>query len=74
MLVNPIYTILSEITSEHYHIDLVYYATAESFYLIPGYGESDSLKWYNKEDLKSANNIQHNILNMAKEALEILGT
>ncbi len=74
LLVNPIYTILSEITSEHYHIDLVYYATAESFYLIPGYGESNLLIWYNKEELKSANNIQHNILNMAKEALEILGT
>ncbi len=74
LLVNPKYTILSEINSEHYHIDFVYYATAESFDLIPGYGESDLLIWYNKEDLLSANNIQHNILNMAKEALEILGT
>lgn len=74
LLVNPIYTILSEITSEHYHIDFVYYATAESFDLMPGNGESDSLIWYNKDELRSANNIQHNILSMANEALEILGT
>ncbi len=67
------YTILSVINSEHYHIDFVYYATAESFDLIPGYGESNLLRWYNKEELKSAYNIQHNILSMANEALEILG-
>ena len=73
LLVNPMYTILSEINSEHYHIDFVYYATAESFDSIPGYGESNLLRWYNKEDLKSAYDIQHNIFFMANEALEILG-
>ena len=73
LLVNPMYTILSEINSEHYHIDFVYYATAESFDSIPGYGESNLLRWYNKEELKSAYDIQHNILFMANEALEILG-
>jgi len=35
--------------------------------------ESNLLKWYNKEDLKNAYNIQHNILTMANEALEVLG-
>ena len=73
LLINPMYTILGEINPEHYHIDFVYYATAKSFDTIPGDGESNLLKWYNKEDLKSAYDIQHNILTMANEALELLG-
>jgi ADP-ribose pyrophosphatase YjhB (NUDIX family) len=74
LLVNPFYTILNEINLEHYHIDFVYYATAESFDLIPGAGESNLLRWYNKEDLNNTNDIQANILNMANEALDILST
>lgn len=44
MLINPMSTILSEINPKHYHIDFVYYATAESFETIPGDGESNLLK------------------------------
>lgn len=73
LLINPIHTIFGEINPEHYHIDFVYYATAKSFDTIPGDGESNFLKWYNKEDLENANDIQHNILTMANEALELLG-
>jgi len=73
LLVNPMYTILGEINPEHYHIDFVHYATANSFDTRPGDGESNLLKWYNKEDLKNAYDIQHNILTMANEALELLG-
>lgn len=73
LLINPMHTILGEINSEHYHVDFVYYATAKSFDTIPGDGESNLLKWYNKEDLKNAYDIQQNILIMANEALELLG-
>lgn len=73
LLINPMYTILGEISPEHYHIDLVYYAAAKSFHTTPGDGESNLLKWYNKEDLKNACDIQHNVLTMANEALELLG-
>lgn len=72
LLLNPIHTIFGQITPEHYHIDFVYYATTESFETIPGYGESNLFKWYNKEDLKNAKGIQENILIMANEALELL--
>lgn len=61
---------MSEINPEHYHIDFVYYATANSFETAPGEGESNCLKWYSKEDLKNA---YDNILVMANEALELLG-
>lgn len=73
LLINPMYTILGEISPGHYHIDFVFYATAQPFETVPEYGESNLLKWYNKEDLKSAYNVQHNILSMANEALELLG-
>ena len=55
------------------YIDFAYYATANSFDTRPGDGESNLLKWYNKEALKNACDIQHNILSMANEALELLG-
>lgn len=73
LLVNPMYTNFGEINPEHYHIDFVYYATAKSFDTKPEDGESNILKWYNKEDLKNAYDIQYNILTMANEALELLG-
>lgn len=73
LLVNPMYTIFGEINPEHYHIDFVYYATAKSINTKPEAGESNLLKWYDKEDLKNAYDIQHNILTMANEALELLG-
>lgn len=73
LLTNPMHTILGEINPEHYHIDFAFYATAKSFDTIPGVGESNLLKWYNKEDLKNACDIQDNILLMANEALKLLG-
>ncbi len=73
LLINPIYTIFNEINPEHYHIDFVFYATAKSSDTKPGEGESNLLRWYSKEDLKNTCGIQHNILMMASEALELLG-
>ncbi|MDQ0150349.1 NUDIX hydrolase [Eubacterium multiforme] len=72
LLVNPMHTIFGEISPEHYHIDFVYYACAKSNETKPAIGESKLLKWYTKDDLKSANNIQENILTMANEALNLL--
>jgi len=74
LLINPMYTIFAEIiTPEHCHIDFVYYATAKSYETRPADGESNLLKWYTKEALKNADNIQENIITMANEALELLG-
>ncbi|MDZ4993453.1 NUDIX domain-containing protein [Clostridium perfringens] len=73
LLVNPIHTILGDVSTNHSHIDFVYYATTNSFETFPENGESKILKWYNKETLNNSNNIQANILEMANEALELLG-
>jgi len=72
LLANPMYTIFGEITPDHCHIDFVYYATTKSYETKPANGESNLLKWYTKEELKNANNIQANILSMANEALKLL--
>jgi ADP-ribose pyrophosphatase YjhB (NUDIX family) len=73
LLINPMHTIFGEIAPEHCHIDFVYYATAKSYETRPADGESNLLKWYTKEELKNADNIQENILTMSNEALELLG-
>jgi len=73
LLINPMYTTFGEVNPEHYHIDFVFYATTKSLNTMPWDGESDLLKWYNKEDLKNVHDIQGNILTMANEALVLLG-
>lgn len=72
LLVNPMHTIFGEITLEHCHIDFVYYASTKSYETKPADGESNLLKWYTKEELNNAKNIQLNILTMANEALDLL--
>ena len=51
LLINPIHTILGDVSPNHSHIDFVYYATTTSFETSPEIGESKILKWYSKKDL-----------------------
>ncbi|EPB8154120.1 MULTISPECIES: NUDIX domain-containing protein [Clostridium] len=53
LLINPIHTILGDVSPNHSHIDFVYYATTTSFETSPEIGESKILKWYSKKDLKT---------------------
>lgn len=73
LLINPIHTILGDVGLNHSHIDFVYYGISDSFETNPEDGESKALKWYSKDDLNAAINIQSNILTMANEALMLLG-
>lgn len=72
LLINPIHSVFGKVGKDHYHMDFVYYGISESFDCVPGDLESKVLKWYSKEDLKMADNIQSNILIMANEALDLL--
>ena len=72
VLVRPMHMILCEVDREHYHIDLNYYATADLFHVKPLDGESKFLYWYTKEELSKIENALHDVIVMAKEALEIL--
>ncbi|EPB8165978.1 NUDIX hydrolase [Clostridium perfringens] len=44
LLINPIHTILGDVSPNHSHIDFVYYATTTSFETSPEIGESKILK------------------------------
>lgn len=72
VLINPMHTILCEINKEHYHIDLVYYATTNTFETLPEFGESKDLKWYTKESLKELKEVSPRVFSLACEALHIL--
>lgn len=72
VLVNPMYTMLVEINPEHYHVDFIYYAYANSDILNPRKGESTQLKWYLEDEIDSDDNIPYNVKQMAKEALNLL--
>jgi len=72
MLIRPIHMILCEVNSEHYHVDLNYYATTDTFNIKPGEEETDLLYWFTKEDLNKIDNAPQDVIMMAKEALELL--
>jgi ADP-ribose pyrophosphatase len=72
VLINPMHTILCEVNSAHFHIDLVYYATADSIETQPGFGESKEIGWFTRADLSNLSNIPENVVVMANEALELL--
>jgi hypothetical protein len=71
-LLRPMHMILCEVNKEHYHIDLNYYATADSYTAKPLEGESKLLYWYTKEELNKLQNAPHDVIVMANEALELL--
>ncbi|WP_234117831.1 NUDIX hydrolase [Clostridium hydrogenum] len=71
ILINPVHTLLCEVNSEHYHIDLVFFAVSESSEVKPDEGESEEIKWYSKEELEELKNVPQNVKIMANEALEI---
>ena len=72
MLINPMHTILCEINKEHYHIDLVYYASTNTFETLPEFGESKYLRWYTKESLEDLKEISPLVFSLASEALQFL--
>jgi len=72
-LLKPMHMILCEVNPEHYHIDLNYYATTDSYHLNPLEGESNLLYWYTKEELNEVQNVPPDVIVLAKEALELLG-
>ena len=71
-LLRPMHMILCEVNPEHYHIDLNYYATADSYNVDPLDGESNLLYWYTREELSKVQNAPHDVIVMANEALELL--
>lgn len=61
--------LLENINPFHQHIDLIYFAKANSFDVTPGPGESLELRWFSSEDLAS-NEIKNDIRILGQEAID----
>lgn len=67
----PRHLLLENINAFHQHIDMIYFAKADSFDATPDEGESLALKWFTADELKAAE-IENDIRILGLEALEAL--
>jgi len=63
--------LLENINPFHQHIDLIYFARAQSFEVTPGPGESLDLRWFSAEELE-APEIENDIRLLGQEAIQAL--
>ena len=70
-LPRPQHILLEDINQFHQHIDLVFYAMAETAELSPEDGETTDLKWLSEEDLNSEE-IRDHVRALSREALSLL--
>ncbi|NQV42404.1 MAG: NUDIX domain-containing protein [Candidatus Marinimicrobia bacterium] len=68
----PRHLLLENINPFHQHIDMIYFARAKSFDVIPDAGESIELKWFDEDQLEG-NEIENDIRLLGKEAIVLLG-
>lgn len=71
-LVRQMHILLEDINQFHQHIDLIYYATAETSELNPKDKETDKLKWFTADEIEKGN-IPDNVKALSLEALKLLG-
>jgi ADP-ribose pyrophosphatase YjhB (NUDIX family) len=71
-LIRPMHIILENIAPGHQHIDMIYYATAESDDLNPEDGETADLGWFSVEEVEKLEKIPQNAKVLALEAIDIL--
>lgn len=69
----PKHLLLENINPFHQHIDMIYFARATSFKVNPGSKESQVLKWFSIQDLKS-DEIENDIRILGEEAIRALGS
>ena len=67
----PRHLLLENINPFHQHIDMIYYAKADSFDARPDEGESIELRWFTAEGL-NGDNIEDDIRILGQEALSII--
>ncbi|MDF2984550.1 MAG: hydrolase, family [Eubacterium sp.] len=72
-LIRPMHMRLCKVDTDHYHIDLNYYATSETFDLNPQKGETSALYWFAKNELTEIQNAPKDVILMTNEALGFLG-
>ncbi len=68
----PMHILLEDINKFHQHIDLIYYAAADTFDVQSDEGETDDLRWFDQVALKKSK-IQDDVRILGKEAMNLLG-
>ena len=64
----PRHLLLENINPFHQHIDMIYFARAESFEVTPGEGESLKLRWFTERELEGVE-IENDIRILGQEAI-----
>jgi 8-oxo-dGTP pyrophosphatase MutT (NUDIX family) len=71
-LLRPMHILLENINEFHQHIDLVYYAKANTFEVSSQDGETDDLKWFTSDEIQKLNNCPENTKVLSLEAIMLL--
>lgn len=71
-LFRPMYILLEDINQFHQHIDFIYYATVDSDILNSQDGETDNLKWFAPEEIKTIEGAPENVKVLSLEAISLL--
>jgi len=69
----PRHLLLENINPFHQHIDMIYFARANSFDVTPDAGESIELRWFDVEQLDGGE-IENDIRLLGKEAIGLLSS
>lgn len=67
----PQHLLLENINPFHQHIDMIYFAKANSIEVTPGEGESQELRWFTAGDLEK-DEIENDIRLLGQEAIELV--
>jgi len=70
-LPSPRHLLLENINPYHKHIDMIYFAAADTFDARPDEGESLDIRWFSAEDLEGAE-IESDIRVLGLEAIQVI--
>ena len=69
----PVHLLLENINPFHQHIDFIYYARTDTFDLMPGSGETQNLRWFQRHEISDTDlPMPGNVKALALEALDTL--
>ena len=67
----PRHLLLENINPNHQHIDMIYFAQADSFNVTPDEGESLELRWFSVEDLEG-DEVENDIRILGQKAIRMI--
>lgn len=67
----PRHLLLENINPYHQHIDMIYFAAADSFDAVPEEGESLEIRWFTEDEL-DGDEIENDIRVLGKEAIQAI--